>query len=89
MVAPEYGEIRTRILSELEQNPKTSLQMVADEYEWIENFWHDTARIEECNVSKINAVKQKQHKENFAHKIYPCYGCWQIHYYKECLFRRK
>ena len=40
-------------------------------------------------MSKINAVKQKQHKENFAHKINPCYDYRQIHYYKECPFRRK
>ena len=46
-------------------------------------------RNEEHNMSKINAVKQKQQKERFAHKINPCYGCGQIHYYKECPFRRK
>ena len=46
LTAPEDGEIRTRILSKLEQNPKISLQMVAEECERLENLRHDTARIE-------------------------------------------
>ena len=37
----------------------------------------------------MNVVKQKQRKINVASKINPCYGCGQIHYYKECPFRRK
>ena len=36
------------------------------------------SRIKELFVSKIDAVKQKQHKENFARKINPCYSCGQI-----------
>ena len=39
-MVPEDGEIRTRILSKLEQNPKISLQMVGEECEQIENLWH-------------------------------------------------
>ena len=46
LTAPEDGEIRTRILIKLEQNPKISLQMVAEECERLENLRHDTARIE-------------------------------------------
>ena len=42
--------------------------MVAEEFEQIENFLHDTAKIEKCVVSKVNAVKQKQQKEKFARK---------------------
>ena len=34
--------------------------MVAEEYKQIEIFWHDMPRIEEHDMSKINAVKQKQ-----------------------------
>ncbi len=37
LTAPEDVEIRTRILSTLEQNPKISLQMVAEECKRIEN----------------------------------------------------
>ena len=66
-MAPENGEIRTRILSKLEQNPEISLQMVAEECEWGENLLHDTTKIEERDISKINAVKKK-HKEKFARK---------------------
>ena len=89
LAAPEDGEIRTRVLSKSEQNPKIRLQMVEEECEPIENLRRDTARIEERDLSKINAIKQKQHKEHFAHKINPCYSCRQIHYYKQCPFRRK
>ena len=32
LTALEDGEIRTRILSKLEQNPKICLQMVAEEF---------------------------------------------------------
>ena len=68
LTAPEDGEIRIRILSKLEQNPKISLQMVTEEFERIEKSLHDTAKIEKCVVSKINAVNQKQQKERFARK---------------------
>ena len=33
-------------------------------------------------------LNKKQYKEKFAHKINPCYGCRQIHYYKQCPLRR-
>ena len=89
LTAPEDGEIRTRILSKLEQNPQISLQMVAEECEWLTNLQYNTVKTEEYDKSKINAIKEKQHKEKFACKISPCHGCGQIHYHKECLFRRK
>ena len=89
LMTPEYGRIRTRILSKLEQNSKISLQLVTEECEPIENLQHNTEKIEECNMSKINAVKQKQRKEKFACKMNSCYSCGQIHYIKECPFRRK
>ena len=47
----------------MEQNPIISLQMVTEECEQIENLQNNTARIEERNMSEINAVKQKQHKK--------------------------
>ena len=68
LTAQEDGEIRTIILSKLEQNQKNSPQMVAKECEQIENIQHDTTRIEERDVSKINAVKQKQYKKKIARK---------------------
>ena len=46
-------------------------------------------KIEERDMSEINAVKQKQQKEKLARKIKSCYSCGQIHYYKEYPFRRK
>ena len=75
LTVPEDGEIRIRILSLFKQNPKINLQFVAEEGERIENLRHDMAKTEERSVSKINAVKQKQHKEKNARKINPCYGC--------------
>ena len=59
-MVPKDGEIRTRILSKLEQNPKISQQMIAEECERIENLRH---AIEERDTSKINAIKQKPHKK--------------------------
>ena len=62
LVALEDGEIRTRILSKFEQNSKISLQMAEEECERIEKLRNDTSRIEERDMSKINAVKRKQRK---------------------------
>ena len=50
LTVPEDGEIRTRILSTLEQNPKISLQMVAEECKRIENLQFDMVWIEEHNM---------------------------------------
>ena len=33
--------------------------MIIEEYERMENFRQDTMKIEERNMSKINAIKQK------------------------------
>ena len=51
LTALEDGEVRTRILSELEQNPRISLLVVAKECEQIENLRHNIARIEERDMS--------------------------------------
>ena len=85
LTAPEDGEIKfclnwNKILKSVGKWSQKNAK---------ENLRHDTTRIEECDLSKISAVKQKQHKEKIACKINPCYGCRQIHYNKECLFRRK
>ena len=74
--------------SELEQNPKIRLQLVAEECKLIENLRHDTAQIEKRDLLKINAIKQKQDKEKSVRKINPCYCGGQIPY-KECPFRKK
>ena len=55
------GELRTKILSKLEQNPKMSLKI---ECERIENVRHHAVRIEKRDISKINAVKQNNEKKN-------------------------
>lgn len=57
--AVEDGDIRTRSLSKLEQNPKIGWRMVAEENERIENLLHDMASGEERYVKKIQAFKQK------------------------------
>ena len=88
LTVPEDGEIRTRILSRLEQNHTISLQIDAEKWERTENLRHDKAWIKERDMSKINAIKQKQHKEKIARKIIPCYRCEQNDYFKECRFRK-
>lgn len=57
LTAPEDVEIRTRIMSKLEQNPKIRLQMVTEEFKRIENLRHDTVKIEEHGVSNIQRFK--------------------------------
>lgn len=74
LTAPDDAEIRTRILSKLEQNLKISLQMATEECKRIENLRRDTVKIDEHDVSNIQTVKQRQQKENVARRINPCYG---------------
>ena len=70
LTALEDGEIRTWIVSKLEENLKVSLQMVAEDSEQIGSLRHDMLWIEE-----INAAKQKQHKYKFARKVNLFYDC--------------
>ena len=62
----ENGEIRTRSLSLLEQNPKINQQMIAEECERLENVRYNSTKIKEHDLSKINAIRQKQERN-----IYP------------------
>ena len=58
LTVPENGEIRARILSKLEQNPKISLQIVTEEAEGSENFrlrskdWRKWYVKNKCNQTK-------------------------------------
>ena len=61
--------------------------MFAEHCERIENLRPDSARIEEGDISKINAVIQKQ--ENFARKINPYYVSGQINYKRNSIFEEK
>ena len=63
LTAKEDGEIRTRVLSKLEQNSKISRQMVVEGRKRIENLRHDAATIEKRDMSKINLLKNNIKKD--------------------------
>ena len=92
ITAPKDSEIRSRLLSKLEQDPQLTVQKIAEECQRIVNLRHDNAKIEERDISHIHTVKQRPHGKkhtNFSFKINPCFGCGELHLYKYCQFKNK
>ena len=78
-------EGHTRLLTKLEQDQKIVLQSLAEECQRILNLRADTAKIEERDISNIHTIKSKaQGKKNKPSvKINPCYGCGDLHLFKD------
>ena len=83
-------EICTRFLAKLEQDQKITLQNLAEECQSILNLRADTAKIEEQDISNIHAIKKKLQGKNKPYfKINLCYGCGELHLFKDCPFKHK
>ena len=52
-------EVRTRLLTKLEQDQKVSLQSLAEECQRIFNLRADTAKIEERDILNIHSINNK------------------------------
>ena len=89
--SPSEKEVRTRLLTKFEQDPKITLQSLAEECQRILNLSADTAKIEERDISNIHSIKNKsQGKKNKPFfKINPCYGCGGLHLFNHCPFKHK
>ena len=59
LTSPSEKEVRTRLLTKLEQNEKITLQSLAEECQRILNLRDDTAKIEERDISNIYTIKNK------------------------------
>ena len=57
-------EMRTRLLTKLEQDQKITLQSLAEGCQCILNLRADTTKIEERDISNIHSIKKSQGKKN-------------------------
>ena len=65
LTTPKDAEIRVRLLSELEQDSKLTLQNIAEECQRIINLRHDTVKLKK-DMSHIHSIEKKEHcKRNF------------------------
>ncbi|CAH8603980.1 unnamed protein product [Schistosoma rodhaini] len=96
---PEDMDIRTRILSRIEQEPNMTLQMVTTECQRLLNLKHDTTMVQQnaktSNFASINACRSsKPSKQKTANTQKPsgkppssCWFCGSWHFVKLCPFK--
>ena len=82
-------DIRSRILTKLEQGSEVTLQKLTEECQRMGNLKHDNTQIEEKDIYRVHAIRPKtgRAKKNF--KILTCSGCSGGHFKRECFFRDK
>lgn len=56
-------EIHSHILTKLKQDPKLTLKKLAEEYQRILNWRHDTAKIQERDISQVQTAQPKEGKK--------------------------
>lgn len=90
----EDADIRTRIISRLEQHPDLTLQSITTECQRLVNLKHDTAMIERQSHSSVCTVSPHQDKpmlpgSNSTKKPRTaCWHCGELHYSRFCKFKR-
>lgn len=85
----EDADIRTRILSKIEQCPNITLQEVTTECQHLVNLKHDTSMVENNGrLPYVQAVSGKQ-KQNTTIKKPPsaCWFCGELHYKRFCPYK--
>ena len=95
------AEIRTRLLSRLENEPNISLQAVANECQRLINLKHDTAMIQQDHkpaaIHTLQQVDQadKQHRQQKQQMIVakksppsPCWNCGAWHFKEYCSYKQ-
>ncbi|CAH8549162.1 unnamed protein product [Schistosoma turkestanicum] len=88
--SPDDADIRTRILSKIEQCPNISLQEITAECQRLVNLKHDTSMVENNGRAsyvhavseKKNSGSQKHHKSTDNQPSSPCWSCGGWHYKK-------
>ena len=80
LTAPKDAEIRSRLLTKLEQDQKITLQNLVEECQHILNLRADTALVRN---------KPKGRKKETSFKIIPCFDCGELHLFKNCLLRHE
>ena len=86
LTAPRDKDLRSRILSIMEQDPEMNLQKVTKECQKLINVKRDTTRIEGKVTSQVQVVKQKTFLKNKG-KSFECWSCAGSHLRKNCPFK--
>ena len=61
-------DIRSRILTKLEQGTEVTLQKVTEECQRMVNLKHDNTQIEEKDISHVHAIQSKTGRKMFKHQ---------------------
>ena len=91
LIAPKDAEIKSHLLSKLEEDSKLTLKTITEECQSIINLRQYTTKIEEIDISHIRSVNKMNtvKKKVFLLKLILGYLCGQIHLYKNCPFKNK
>lgn len=93
------SEVRTRLLSRIEENSNVTLEQISDECQRLLNLKHDTAMIESTQSSStVNTVRRNQQSDRHSSPPpskyregkpgSPCWYCGAMHFVKDCSYYR-
>ncbi|KAK4467318.1 hypothetical protein MN116_000305 [Schistosoma mekongi] len=93
--SPQDAEIRTRLLTRLDQDPNITLRTSTDECKRLQNIRHDNQLIEQVNpnltCSSINAITRLKAQKPRTSGNKPTTACWLCgdwHYVRFCPFKK-
>lgn len=93
--SPQDAEIRTRLLTRLDQDPNITLRTLTDECKRLQNIRHDNQLIEQVNpnltCSSVNAItrlKVQKPKTSGSKPTTACWLCGDWHYVRFCPFKK-
>nr|CAX83695.1 Gap-Pol polyprotein [Schistosoma japonicum] len=93
--SPQDAEIRTRLLTRLDQDPNITLRTLIDECKRLQNIKHDNQLIEQVNpnltYSSVNAITRLKAQKPRTSDSKPTTACWLCgdwHYVRFCPFKK-
>ncbi|VDP19415.1 unnamed protein product [Schistosoma margrebowiei] len=93
--SPQDAEIRTRLLTRLDQDPNVTLRTLTDDCKRLQNIKHDNELIEQANpnltCSSVNAITRLKVQKRITTRKKPTTACWlcgEWHYVRFCPFKK-